>query len=277
MLHLHTINTFPVHSRMCDTTLTFSKSISTPTRRAGDFHLYDVQQGMSGGANLSSITADGFVIATPGVATAEENWAALMRYENSMVELEFYDEAAIDPWHATARMTATQSRYVARYSAHPYIPIRLRLDLTPRAYLYGLSVGDSATLTSTTTVKSLTSTGNTNYLDAVYTVTAGSANLTNVKLTTYYALQHYDGVVYKESSHQYAGTITSGNSLVIDCAALTVKNNGTDDIDNWTRLSTDEITPWLPLNWAAPSLTVVRTGGSTNSTVQILHRSAQAL
>jgi hypothetical protein len=65
---------------------------------------------------------------------------------------------------------------------------------------------------------------------------------------------------------KYTGTIAVGQSLVIDCGAMTVRNNGTDDYANLTLESAHTIREWLRLMPGANTIRVTRTGGDNSST-----------
>ncbi len=67
------------------------------------------------------------------------------------------------------------------------------------------------------------------------------------------------------SKIRYSGSITAGQSLVIDCGALTVKNNGVDDWDNLSIESAHQIDEWLRLKSGENTIRVTRTGGSADS------------
>jgi len=67
------------------------------------------------------------------------------------------------------------------------------------------------------------------------------------------------------SKIRYAGSITAGQSLVIDCGALSVKNNAVDDWDNFSVESAHEIDEWLRLMPGNNTIRVTRTGGSADS------------
>lgn len=69
--------------------------------------------------------------------------------------------------------------------------------------------------------------------------------------------------VTTNKSFTYAGTVTSGNSLVVDCSALTCKNNGASDLANFSGVFT----------WLAPGANTLRlTGALATVTVEYTAR-----
>ena len=89
------------------------------------------------------------------------------------------------------------------------------------------------------------------------TITATGANLTT-SVSVYVT-----GVSYLT----WAGTITDGQALVIDCGARTVKNNGVDAYSGLTLHSTNHvIDDWLRLEPGNNSVLVAYTGGNGTST-----------
>jgi hypothetical protein len=121
--------------------------------------------------------------------------------------------------------------------------------------------GDTQTLTTSPFSYTLTIDGNSIINNPIITVTAGSASITafEIKNTTPGHLSELD----------YAGTIIAGESLVIDCGAYTVLNDGTDDDANLSIGATHGINEWFRLAAGANTITATITGGSTNSTVTI--------
>lgn len=67
------------------------------------------------------------------------------------------------------------------------------------------------------------------------------------------------------SKIRYSGSITAGQSLVIDCGALSVKNNAVDDWDNLSIEAAHEIDEWLRLMPGNNTIRVTRTGGGATS------------
>lgn len=104
-----------------------------------------------------------------------------------------------------------------------------------------------------------------NQPDETETVSPGANNITitnngnvvvNDAIITYSAAIATDTVTINAGGDQisYTGTVAAGNDLVIDCGAMTVKNNGSDDYDNLSVPSTR--THWLPLEPGDNAVTV---------------------
>lgn len=66
---------------------------------------------------------------------------------------------------------------------------------------------------------------------------------------------------------KYAGTIAVGQSLVIDCGAMTIRNNGVNAYTTaFTLESGHSLREWLRLAPGANTIQVMRTGGDNSST-----------
>ncbi len=108
--------------------------------------------------------------------------------------------------------------------------------------------------------------GNMRVGDAVVMVTAGSAPITALSIAI-------SGV----SKFTYSGTIAVGKSVVIDCGALSVHNDGVDDYEHFaldTNLHT--ISEWLRLEPGNNSVVVTITGGATDSTIHFQYNDGWA-
>jgi hypothetical protein len=101
--------------------------------------------------------------------------------------------------------------------------------------------------------------GNDIVRDLTVTVKAGGANITAVTIA--------NAETGHVSSLTYTGTVTAGQSLVIDTGAWTVKNNGADAWGGVTFGGTHAIREMLRLAPGANTINVTLTGGSTDSTV----------
>lgn len=100
--------------------------------------------------------------------------------------------------------------------------------------------------------------GNRTVRDAVITITAGSSAITSV-----------DAAVTGETDLEWSGTLAAGDSLVFDCGAKNIKNNGADDYANFSLGANHVIDDWLRLAPGNTSIDVTFSGGSTDSTVRI--------
>jgi len=74
------------------------------------------------------------------------------------------------------------------------------------------------------------------------------------------------------SEFTYTGTIAAGTSLVIDCGARSVKNNGVSDYAHFALHATNHvINPWLQFNPGNNSVIVTIVGGGVNSTISFAY------
>jgi hypothetical protein len=128
------------------------------------------------------------------------------------------------------------------------------------------SGGDTFTLTASPQNLTITRGGNRRQTAVTLTITAGSANITALTLA------QYDGATAGPYSLQYTGTILAGKSLVIDCGAHSVYNDGVADWAHLTLTAAHKSADWFgtetPLGGAL-ILKVTRTGGGTGSTVTV--------
>jgi hypothetical protein len=89
------------------------------------------------------------------------------------------------------------------------------------------------------------------------TLTAHTANITALTITA-------GGV----TNLTYSGTIVNGNSLVMDCEAQSIKNNGVNDYAHLTRNGGHTLDGWLELTHnAGTSVIITITGGGVNSVI----------
>lgn len=113
-----------------------------------------------------------------------------------------------------------------------------------------LYLDDDATYTVTTAPQTITLTndGNARVTDAIITITAGGVSITDVSI-----------VKTGESDLQFTGVITAHHSLVIDCGAYSVLNNGVDAYTDF-ELDTDHaINEWLRLDPGANEIIITLT------------------
>lgn len=103
---------------------------------------------------------------------------------------------------------------------------------------------------------SVTNGGNATVRNAIITVTAAGTNITEITLTK-----------SGETDLKYVGTIVAGQSLVINCGAYSVKNNGVDDYANFSRETNHVIAEWLNLAPGVNTIGTTRTGGNASSSI----------
>ena len=130
------------------------------------------------------------------------------------------------------------------------------------------SGADDITLNTSPKSFTITMEGNAISNDPIINVIAGSANITaiEIKNTTTGNLAELD----------YTGTIISGNTLIIDCGAYTVQNNGVDDDANFALGATHAINEWFLLPPGANTIVVTFTGGDVDSIINFDYYEAHA-
>lgn len=92
--------------------------------------------------------------------------------------------------------------------------------------------------------------------DTIITLTAAGTSITNILIA-----------VSTQFAINWAGTLAVGQSLVFDCGALSVKNNGVDAYSGFSRTANHKISEWLRMYVGWNNITVTRTGGNNSSTI----------
>lgn len=124
--------------------------------------------------------------------------------------------------------------------------------------LYFDEAGFTETLTGGDTDIVVTNGGNRRVDNAVITITAGDAAITALTISK-----------AGETDIDYSGNIATTKSLVIDCGAHSVEDDGTSDYDNFDLASGHVIADWLYLDPGDNTINIVYTGGGTGGTVTI--------
>lgn len=119
---------------------------------------------------------------------------------------------------------------------------------------YELDADDWRALTAGANSLTITNNGNRTVTNAVITVAAGSANITALKIGV-------SGV----SELQYATTIDAGESVEIDCGALSVLNHGIENYAGFGLTANHKIDDWLRLEPGENTVVVTITGGGTGA------------
>lgn len=121
----------------------------------------------------------------------------------------------------------------------------------------------SNTTTLNTSPKDITviNGGNATVDNPVITVTAGGANITALTIRN----------ATSGAELTFSGTITGGQALVINAGAGSVKNNAVNAYSSFGFGVNHTIDAWFPLVPGSNSITVTKTGGSTNSTIKFEH------
>jgi hypothetical protein len=101
----------------------------------------------------------------------------------------------------------------------------------------------------------VTNNGNYPVRNAIISITAAGSNITALTL---------GGTGWDLA---YTGTILAGKTLVIDCGAFTVLNDGVDDFAHLARGVYHTIPEWSCINSGSNILSTTRTGGDNNSSI----------
>lgn len=124
--------------------------------------------------------------------------------------------------------------------------------------------GDDATVDTvlSTTPKSIVCAngGNAAVTNAIITVTARGTPITVLTVAI-------TGI----SSWTWTGTLAVGESLVVDCGARTVRNDGDDDYGSFALGAAHTINDWLRLAPGNNTVVVTRTGGDATSEIEIAY------
>jgi len=123
--------------------------------------------------------------------------------------------------------------------------------------VYADMATEGTTLAASPQAMTITNDGDATCVNAIITVTAGSAAITALTLAT------------DDAELSYSGTIAIGKELVIDCGALSVKNDGAAAYAGFTWTGNHTSRWWLPLYSGDNTLTVTWTGGSTDSEIKV--------
>ena len=137
-----------------------------------------------------------------------------------------------------------------------FVPVELTFELLSLPW-DGTSHADSTVLNTSPKTVTVTNNGNARVTDPVITITAGSTAITVVTVAV-------SGV----SSWTYTGTIASTKALVVDCGALSVKNDGANAYSGFALNAGHVVDDWIRLEPGNTSVVVTLTGGSTDSSIK---------
>ena len=147
-----------------------------------------------------------------------------------------------------------------------HLAITLRFEVTSSVW-DGAAHSETITLDASPKSAEIDNDGNGIVRDVTITVTAMGAPITAITIENL------------ETGHvskiKYAGTIAVGQSLVIDCAAMTIRNNGVNAYTTaFTLEAGHSIREWLRLMPGANTIRVTRTGGDNASTCVLTYADA---
>jgi len=153
---------------------------------------------------------------------------------------------------AWARLVAMQaSRDGDRQLAVPYT---MRFDIYSRVWNGTAVITSAALSTEPSTVLTVYNAGDADIRNPVVTITAATNAITNITL-----------LANSETSLSWAGTLASAKSLVIDCGAKTIKNDGADAYSGVTFNAGHTVAYWLGIGaTATTTITVTRTAGGSD-------------
>ena len=127
---------------------------------------------------------------------------------------------------------------------------------------YGQTINeDTITLNASPKSAEINNAGNQVVRDVIITVTAKTSAITQLDIA--------NAEVGHVSNIRFSGTIAIDKSLVIDCGAMTVENDGADAWNDLNRQTTHVINEWLRLMPTNNTITVTRTGGDNTSTCKL--------
>lgn len=198
--------------------------------------------------------------------TALAAWRALCYNRSTLYRTP--DGGTTNSESITARLIAIDAPRDIENLRH--LAITLRFEITSPVWS-GAAHTENISLWTGVVNQEVSNNGNTVQRDVVIKVTAGGDPAYPITSVTIENLE--TGHV---SKIKYSGTIAVGTSLVIDCAAMTVRNNGVDDYAHLTLESGHTIADWFRLMPGANSIKVTRTGGDAPSTCVLTYKDAWA-
>lgn len=106
-------------------------------------------------------------------------------------------------------------------------------------------------------VLTVTNSGNGICYDPVITITAGTNAITALTIAT------------STTDIDWTGNIAPGDALIIDCGAKSIKDDGVNAYSGFSYGGSHTANGWLELPPGDTAITIYRTGGSTDSIVQV--------
>ncbi len=135
-----------------------------------------------------------------------------------------------------------------------------QLKLTWRFQVLAESWRASSATTSSNTLDTspktiaLGNSGNAVVRDCVITITPKTSDITALTVA-----------ISGTAEWTFSGTIVAGKSLVVDCGARTVRNDGVDAYSSWALTANHKTVDWLPLAPGSVSVAITKTGGGTDA------------
>lgn len=152
------------------------------------------------------------------------------------------------------------------------LPIKLTFE-TADPHWRGATASETVSLVTSTSPTTMTVSNSGNYTinDPIITISAGATAITWLAL-----LVRSDTSGSWQTWINCTGTIASGESLVIDCGALTVEDNGSDAYADFSLNDSHLIDSWCELAPGANEVSFIHVGGATNGSISFAYRTGWA-
>jgi hypothetical protein len=226
---------------------------------------YDPQGSERVWGGAQAVQVHGILTAETAAALAAlwEDWAAALGTRATLTRV-IATSGANRSETATARLIDVRGSRTAGWTSVQ--PIDLQFVVTS-AHWDGAahSVGPTTLDTSPKSV-TLANDGKKAVMDPVVTLTAGSTEITKVELA----------IAATNSAIEWSGSLTAGQSLVIDCGARSVKKEGADAYSGFAYGAAHATRGWLKLASGNNSLSVTLTGGGVDSTISVSYNDGWA-
>ena len=162
------------------------------------------------------------------------------------------DEDGVRQWR-TARLLGVHMEQDTERWAAEVAEVRATFEAAQGAWRGVAAVVDTASLTANVTAtETVTVLGNAPVEDAIITLTA-TGTITSLRVR----------VLALGIDWTWAGTLTAGQSLVVDCGALTVRKAGLDAYSGFTLNAGHTAAGWLPLAVGDNAVLLLATGTGT--------------
>jgi hypothetical protein len=203
------------------------------------------------------ITAEVLLVASTPAAlrTALDAWLAKVGKRGTLVRA---DDAGNQQTVTALLVDAQASRQVDNIL---HLPLTLNFDVLSPCWSGAAHIPTVTLATTSATVIPSPNDGNARVTNPILTVTAVTSAITLVEVA--------QSVTGGQVSWYWAGTLAAGKSLVIDCGALSVKNDGVDAYSGFALYPTHTVDEWLRIESGANTPTVKRTGGGATSTASL--------
>lgn len=128
-----------------------------------------------------------------------------------------------------------------------------RFQVLEESWRASSATTSSNTLGASPKTIALGNSGNAVVRDMVVTITPKTADITALTVA-----------ISGTAEWTFSGTIVMNKSLVVDCGARTVRNDGVDAYSSFALTANHKSSDWLPLAPGLSSVVVTKTGGSTD-------------